>query len=79
MTKQEYNWYHTEREDALGHKIRVGDLVALHWWDSRVKVGKVVRICKEVIKIEPLEHNYWVVQRHPHRVIKLKEDAIPDD
>jgi hypothetical protein len=79
MTKQEYNWYHTEREDALSHKIRVGDLVAFHRWDSRVTVGKVVRICKEVIKIEPLNYKHWTVQRHPYRVIKLKEDAIPDD
>ena len=81
MTKQEYEWFHTEREDALGHKIRVGDLVAFHWWDRRVKVGRVVKMCPSVIKISPLEYRVssWEIQRFPSRVIKIKSDAIPED
>lgn len=81
MTKQEYEWFHTEREDALGHKIRVGDLVAFHWWDKRVKVGRVVKMCPNVIKILPLEYpsSSWEIQRFPDRVIKIKSDAIPED
>jgi hypothetical protein len=80
MTKQEYNWYHSEMTDALGHTIKVGDLVIFHWWDRRVKVGKVTRICKETIKILPLEYENspWDILRSPKRVIKIKDDGIPE-
>lgn len=82
MTKQEYNWYHTEKEDSLGHKIRVGDLVVFHWWDKRVEVGRVTKMCSKVIKILPLKYQSspsWEVQRSPDRVVKIKSDAIPDN
>lgn len=79
MTRQEYEWYHTEREDSLGHKIKVGDLVVFHWWDRRVKVSKVVRLCSNIIKIESLEFPGFIVQRFPGRVVKIKSDAIPEN
>jgi hypothetical protein len=83
MTKQEYNWYNTEREDSLGHKIRVGDLVVFHWWDRRVEVGMVTKMCPNVIKILPLRNqgspSWWEVQRFPDRVVKIKSDAIPEN
>lgn len=82
MTKREYEWYHSERKDALGHTIKVGDLVIFHWWDRRVKVGKVIKICTETLKIQPLEFKndpYWILLRYPDRVIKIKDDGIPEE
>lgn len=82
MTKQEYDWYHTEREDSLGHKIKVGDLVVFHWWDRRVEVGRVTKMCPNVIKILPLRYQNspsWEIQRFPDRVVKIKSDAIPEN
>lgn len=79
MTQREFEEAHAERKDALGHTIKVGDLVAFHWWDRRVKVGKVIKICRRVIKIEPIDIPQYIEQRYPNRVIKLKSDAIPED
>lgn len=79
MTRKEFEEANAEREDALGHTIRVGDLVAFHWWNRRVKIGKVVKICSQVIKIEPIDMPQYIEQRYPNRVIKLKSNAIPED
>ena len=82
MTKQEYNWYHREVKDALGHRVKAGDLVIFHWWDKRVEIGKVVKVCNIVLKISPLKwKNFpsWVLQRSPERVIKIKKNAIPKE
>ena len=79
MTRKEFDEVHAERKDALGHTIKVGDLVAFHWWDKRTKVGKVVKICPKIIKIEPIDLPGCIEQRCPKRVIKLKSDAISED
>lgn len=79
MTRKEFEEANAERKDALGHTIKVGDLVAFHWWDRRVKVGKVIKICQKVIKIEPIDIPQYIEQRYSNRVIKLKSDAIPED
>ena len=79
MTRKEFEEANAERKDALGHTIKVGDLVAFHWWDRRTKVGKVIKICSQTIKIEPIDMPKYIEQRYPERVIKLKSDAIPED
>lgn len=82
MTKQEYNWYHREVKDALGHRVKAGDLVIFHWWDKRVEIGKVVKVCDIVLKISPLKWENspsWILQRAPERVIKIKKNAIPKE
>ena len=79
MTRKEFEEANAEGIDALGHIIKVGDLVAFHWWDRRVKIGRVIKICSQTIKIEPVNMPSYIEQRHPERVIKLKNDAIPED
>ena len=79
MTRKEFEEANTERKDALGHTVKVGDLVAFHWYNTIVKVGKVTKICPKTIKIEPINIPKCIEQRHPKRVIKLKSDAIPED
>lgn len=79
MTRKEFEEANAERKDALGHTIKVGDLVAFHWWDRRVNIGKVIKICSRVVKIEPIDLPQCTEQRYPERIIKLKSDAIPED
>jgi uncharacterized Zn ribbon protein len=79
MTRKEFEEANAERKDALGHTIKVGDLVAFYWWDKIVTLGKVIKICPQVIKIEPVNMPKCIEQRYPDRVIKLKSDAIPED
>lgn len=82
MTKQEFNWYHREVKDALGHRVKAGDLVIFHWWDKRVEVGKVTKVCNRVLKIKPLKwksSSSWELQRYSERVIKIKKNSIPKE
>ena len=79
MTRKEFEEANAERKDALGHTIKVGDLVAFHWYGRIVKVGKVIKICPKAVKIEPIDMPKSIEQRHLKRVIKLKSDAIPED
>lgn len=82
MTEQEYKWYHSEKQDALGHRVKAGDLVIFHWWNKSVKIGKIIKVCDKILKINPLEwanSPSWFVQREPGRVIKIKKGAIPKE
>lgn len=78
MTQKEFEEAHAERKDAFNHTIRVGDLVAFHWYSNITKIGKVTKICFKSIKIVPIDC-LGERQIHPSNVIKLKNDAIPED
>lgn len=76
MTKQEYEWYHTERNDASGQTIKVGDTVVYHAWSNKIRIGKIIRMCKKKIRISDNEHPKWEFLKPSHSIIKINEYGI---
>lgn len=71
MTKQEYEWYYTEKEDAIGQTLRVGDTVIFHTYGNEIRLGIILRMCKKKIKIGLKERPSWVYQKSKISIIKV--------
>lgn len=78
MTKKEYEELHRTTKDSLNHTIKVGDTVIATYYSRSVSVFKVVRICPKRIVVVRLGCR-WEDMINPNKVIKIKENGIPED
>lgn len=78
MTKKEYEELHRTAKDKLNHTIKVGDTVIATYYSNAVDVFKVVRICPKRIVVVRIGCK-WEDMMNPSKVIKIKEDGIPED
>lgn len=78
MTKKEYEELHRTAKDRLDHTIKVGDTVIATYYSNSVDVFKVVRICPKRIVVVRIGCK-WEDMMNPSKVIKIKENGIPED
>lgn len=79
MTKKEYEELHRTAKDRLDHTIKVGDMViAKAYYTRSVNVFKVVRICPKRIIVVRIGCKLEDMM-NPSKVIKIKENGIPED
>lgn len=65
--------------DKLNHQLYVGDLIICNVYSNDVDVYRVHKICKKRIIAERVESPKWLNYFYPNRVIKIKENGIPED
>lgn len=78
MTKKEYEELHRTAKDRLDHTIKVGDTVIAAYYKGTVDVFKVIRICPKRIVVVRIGCRYEDMM-DPSKVIKIKENGIPED
>lgn len=78
MTKKEYEELHRTAKDRLDHTIKVGDTVIATYYSHSVDVFKVIRICPKRIVVVRIGCRYEDMM-NPSKVIKIKENGIPED
>lgn len=79
MTRKEYEELHKVVLDKLGHQLHVGDLVVGYAYSNNVELYRVKKLCaKKVVVVRALD-NRWDTYIYPDRLIKIKEDGIPEN
>ena len=79
MTRKEYEELHRVAKDKLGHQLHVGDLVIGYAYSNNVELYRVKKLCaKKVVVVRALD-NRWDIYIYPDRLIKIKEDGIPEN
>lgn len=78
MTKKEYEELHRTAKDRLDHTIKVGDTVIAAYYKGIVDVFKVIRICPKRVVVVRIGCRYEDMM-DPSKVIKIKENGIPED
>lgn len=78
MTKKEYEELHRVVNDKLGHQLHVGDLVIGYAYSNNVEVYRVKKLCAEKAIVVRISNN-WTNYIYPDRLIKIKENGIPED
>ena len=78
MTKKEYEELHRVVKDKLGHQLHVGDLVISYAYSNNVELYRVKKLwAKKVIVVRV--NNTWTNFIYPDRLIKIKENGIPEN
>ena len=78
MTRKEYEELHRVVSDKLGHQLHVGDLVIGYAYSNNVELYRVKKLCaKKVVVVRT--SNIWTNYIYPDRLIKIKEDGIPEN
>lgn len=80
MTKKEYEELHRVVNDKLGHQLHVGDLVIGYTgYNSSVELYRIKKICPIKVVVVRASNNIWTEKLFPNKLIKIKEDGIPED
>ena len=79
MTKKEYEELHRVVKDKLGHQLHVGDLVVGYAYSNNVELYRVKKICAKKVTVVRLNNNIWTECIYPNKLIKIKENGIPED
>ena len=79
MTRKEYEELHRVVKDKLGHQLHVGDLVIGHAYSNNVELYRVKKLCAKKVAVVRTSNNIWTYYIYPDRLIKIKEDGIPED
>ena len=78
MTRKEYEELHRVVKDKLGHQLHVGDLVIGYTYCNDVELYRVKKLCiKKVVVVRV--NNTWTNFIYPDRLIKIKENGIPEN
>ena len=78
MTRKEYEELHRVVKDKLGHQLHVGDLVVGYAYSNNVELYRVKKLCAKKVAVVRTS-NIWTNYIHPNRLIKIKEDGIPEN
>ena len=78
MTKREYEELHRVATDKLGHQLYVGDLVIGYAY-SNVELYRVKKLCAKKVMVVRTSNNMWTAYIYSYRLIKIKEDGIPEN
>ena len=78
MTKKEYEESHRIVKDKLGHQLHVGDLV-IGYVSNNVELYRVKKLCAKKVIVIRTSNNVWTDYIYPDRLIKIKEDGIPEN
>ena len=79
MTKKEYEELHRVVKDKLGHQLHVGDLVIGYAYSNNVELYRVKKLCEKKVIVVRASDNIWDIYIYPDRLIKIKEDGIPEN
>lgn len=79
MTKREYEELHRVVKDKLGHQLHVGDLVIGYAYCNDVELYRVKKLCARKVVVVRVSNNPWTNFIYPDRLIKIKEDGIPEN
>ena len=79
MTKREYEELHRVVKDKLGHQLHVGDLVIGYAYSNNVELYRVKKLCAKKVVVVGVSNNTWINFIYPDRLIKIKEDGIPEN
>ena len=78
MTKKEYEELHRVVKDKLGHQLHVGDLVIGYAYSNNVELYRVKKLCAKKVAVVGV-NNPWTNFIYPDRLIKIKENGIPEN
>ena len=78
MTKREYEELHRVVKDKLGHQLHVGDLVIGYAYCNDVELYRVKKLCTKKVVVARV-NNLWTNFIYPDRLIKIKENGIPEN
>ena len=79
MTKREYEELHRAVSDRLGHQLHVGDLVIGYAYSNNVELYRVKKLCAKKVMVVRTSNNMWTAYIYSDRLIKIKEDGIPEN
>ena len=79
MTKKEYEELHRVVKDKLGHQLHVGDLVIGYAYSNNVELYRVKKLCAKKVIVVRASDNRWDTYIYPDRLIKIKENGIPEN
>ena len=79
MTKKEYEELHRVVKDKLGHQLHVGDLVIGYAYSNNVELYRVKKLCTKKVIVVRASDNRWDTYIYPDRLIKIKENGIPEN
>ena len=78
MTKREYEELHRVVKDKLGHQLHVGDLAIGYAYCNNVELYRVKKLCARKVVVVRTSNNIWTDYIYPDRLIKIKENGIPE-
>ena len=78
MTKKEYEELHRVVKDKLGHQLHVGDLVIGYAYSNDIELYRVKKLCAKKVVVVRV-NNTWTNFIYPDRLIKIKENGIPEN
>ena len=79
MTKREYEELHRVVKDKLGHQLHVGDLAIGYAYCNNVELYRVKKLCARKVVVVRVSNNTWTNFIYPDRLIKIKENGIPEN
>jgi hypothetical protein len=79
MTRKEYEELHRVVSDKLGHQHEVDDLVIGYAYSNNVELYRVKKLCAKKVVVVRVSNNVWTDYIYPDRLIKIKEDGIPEN
>ena len=79
MTKREYEELHRVVSDRLGHQLHVGDLAVGYAYCNDVELYRVKKLCAKKVVVVRTSNNIWTDYIYPDRLIKIKENGIPEN
>ena len=79
MTKREYEELHRVVKDKLGHQLHVGDLAIGYAYCNNVELYRVKKLCARKVVVVRTSNNIWTDYIYPDRLIKIKENGIPEN
>ena len=79
MTKREYEELHRVVKDKLGHQLHVGDLAIGYAYCNNVELYRIKKLCARKVVAVRTSNNIWTDYIYPDRLIKIKEDGIPEN
>ena len=79
MTRKEYEELHRVVEDKLGHQLHVGGLVIGYDYSNNVELYRIKKICAKRAIVVRASNNISTTYIYPNRLIKVKEDGIPEN
>ena len=79
MTRKEYEELHRVVKDKLGHQLYVGDLVIGSSYSNNVELYRIKKICAKRAIVVRASNNISTTYIYPNRLIKVKEDGIPEN
>ena len=79
MTRKEYEELHRVAKDKLGHQLHVGDLVIGYAYSNNVELYRVKKLCAKKVIVVRASNNISTTYIYPNRLIKVKEDGIPEN